>query len=210
MNESRRMVINQKVLEYFKYKDPVAFESCYTELIKEYKSWISYNNKNTYMANEHDILELFDDTVINVLKEVEEKGGDFVKLFQLRLTSRYKSLLRKLILRREKEKYIVSDSNNSEEEAATFEIADDYRFEEHIDGKQKDDQRQLIDFLVRGENERTTAIVQAFLNHPKPNATAIAKVVGLDHKQVSRALTRLASKFDSKQFGSHRDYLVAL
>jgi hypothetical protein len=56
------------------------------------------------MANNHDITEIFDDVFLGVLKDREKNGGDFVKLFQLRLTSRYKSFLRKLVKRRDKEK----------------------------------------------------------------------------------------------------------
>jgi DNA-binding MarR family transcriptional regulator len=68
----------------------------------------------------------------------------------------------------------------------------------------------LIDSLLKNADETTTAIVATFLAHPKPTATAIAKELGLDHKQVTRALNRLAGKFSTKQYGDYHEYLVAL
>jgi hypothetical protein len=210
MNELKKSNINQLVNEYNLEKDQTILEECYTQLVKEYRRWIDFRSKNTFMANNHDITAIFDDVFLGVLSDIEEKGGDFVKLFQLRLGSRYNSFLRKLVKKRDKEKLIISEVKNGEEEAATFEIADEYRFEERIGAKQKDDQRQLIDFLARGENERTTAIVQAYLSTGLKTPTAIGNYLGLDHNQVSRALSRLAAKYSTKQFGNYEDYLIAL
>ena len=208
MKEQQKLNINHAVTQYFGTKSDAALTQAYRDLLTEYQPKLSYWASTTYMANDHDMAEIFDDTFIKTLDVVESKGGDFVKLFHHSLHNRYKSLLRKLKIRRAREQYEID--REGEEEAATFEIADEYRFEEEIGAKQKSDQRQLITFLVRGEDDRTTAIVQAFLNHPKPTATAIAKEIGLDHKQVSRALNRLAGKFSTKQFGDYHDYLVAL
>lgn len=208
MKEQQKLNINHAVTTYLEAKGDVALTQVYRDLLSVYQPKLDYWSSTTFMANDHDMQELFDDRFMATLDSVERNGGDFVKLFHHSLHNRYKSLLRKLKTRRKFEQYEID--REGEDKAATFELADDYRFEEHIDAKQKDDQRQLIDFLVCGENERTTAIVQAYLNHPKPNATAIAKEIGLDHKQVSRALTRLAAKYSTKQFGSHLDYLVAL
>jgi hypothetical protein len=208
MNEQQKLNINYAVTQYIGTGSEAALTQIYRNLLSEYQPRLNYWESSTYMANDHDMAEIFDETFLKSLDAVESNGGDFVKLFNRSLNNRYKSLLRKLRVRRMREQYEIE--REGEEEAATFEIADEYRFEEHLGAKQKDDQRQLIDFLVRGENERTTAIVQAFLNHPKPTATAIAKEIGLDHKQVSRALNRLAAKFSTKQFGDYHDYLVAL
>ena len=208
MKEQQKLNINHAVTTYIGTKADADLAKVYRDLLSEYQPKLTYWASSTYMANDHDMAEIFDDTFIKTLDVVESKGGDFVKLFHHSLHNRYKSLLRKLKIRRAREQYEID--REGEEEAATFEIADEYRFEEEIGAKQKSDQRQLITFLVRGENERTTAIVQAFLNHPKPTATAIAKEIGLDHKQVSRALNRLAGKFSTKQFGNYHDYLVAL
>jgi hypothetical protein len=160
------------------------------------------------MANDHDMAEIFDETFLKSLDAVESNGGDFVKLFNRSLNNRYKSLLRKLRVRRMREQYEIE--REGEDEAATFEIADEYRFEEEITLKKKNDQRMLIEFLVSGENERTTAIVQAYLTTDLKTPTAIGNYLGLDHKQVSRSIKRLAGKFDSKKFGEYQDFLVAL
>jgi hypothetical protein len=97
------------------------------------------------------------------------------------------------------------------DEAATLEetVAADFNLEEMALSKKEADQRQLIDFLLNGADDFTAATVKAFLQHPKPTATAIAKELGVHHSKVLRALTRLAAKYDSTIFGEHRDYLFA-
>lgn len=67
-------------------------------------------------------------------------------------------------------------------------------------------QRQLINKLADGSDERTTLIVQTFLNSDKPTVTNVAKRLGLDHKQVSRSLAKLAFKYSEDKFGYLGDY----
>lgn len=211
MNELKKSHINHLVAQYNESKDEAQLAPIYRNLLAEYQAKLDYWTTTTFMAGSHEMQELFDDTFMKALEVIGNNGGDFVKLFHLSLGNRYKDLLRKLMVRRKHEQY---ETDNGDEDSAKVEIASEFNLEEHVSqkiyAKQKADQRQLIDFLVRGENERTTAIVQSFLNHPKPTATAIAKELGLDHKQVSRALNRLAGKFSTKQFGDYHDYLVAL
>lgn len=208
MNEVKKLNINCVASTYLATRSDDDFSDLYRSLLAEYKSKLAYWTASTFMADDHDVTELFTEALLKSLESVDKKGGDFVKLFNFSLHNKYKSLLRKLRTRRKYEQYELNSDDDSE--TAIFEIKDEFNLENHVIKKKEADQRQLIDFLVRGENERTTAIVQAFLNHPKPNATAIAKEIGLDHKQVSRALSRLAANFSTKQFGNYEDYLVAL
>lgn len=221
MKEQQKLNINHAVTTYIGTKTDADLAKVYRDLLSEYQPKLTYWASSTYMANDHDMVEIFDDTFIKTIDVVESKSGDFVKLFHHSLHNRYKSLLRKLKTRRSFEMYDSYDGGDNVYNSG--DTTDYLSFERMVNrnntedttaatvlSKQKADQRQLIDFLVRGENERTTAIVQAFLNHPKPTATAIAKEIGLDHKQVSRALNRLAGKFSTKQFGNYHDYLVAL
>ncbi|MGG2024171.1 sigma-70 family RNA polymerase sigma factor [Gottfriedia sp. S16(2024)] len=213
MKELTKDFINGKVFLYLEKGIEDDFSDFYKELKNEYQSKLRYWSKNTFMANMHDIQELFDDTVFNVMNVIKKDGGDFVKLFQLRLVSRYKSLLRKLIVRRAHEDYDF-DKSSADPEAATFELADDFNLEEKVitdlTGKKKADQRQLIDSFLDGADADTTAIVNAFLTHPKPTATAIAKELGVHHSKVLRNFERLGGTFDYKQFGDYRDYLFAI
>jgi hypothetical protein len=208
MNQQQKLNINNAVSQYIGAKSEVDFSNIYRDLLSEYHPKLNYWSSSTFMANDHDMMDLFHDTLLKSLEVVERDGGDFVKLFNRSLNNRYKSLLRKLKTRRAYEQYEIE--REGEEEAATLELADEYRFEDFIGTKQKDDQRQLIDFLLCGENERATAIAQAFYETDFDNATAIGRHIGLNHKQVSRTFKRLAGKFDSKQFGDYHDYLVAL
>jgi hypothetical protein len=211
MKETKKLHINEMVAKYHVTRDEDQLTEIYCNLLAEYRAKLDYWAATTYMSGSHEMQSLFNDAVLSALKDIEADGGDFVKLFHLKITRRYKTLLRDLTVRRKHEQYEI---DNGDEDSAKVEIGSDSSAEEYViekfTAKQKDDQRQLIDFLVRGENERTTAIVQTFLNHPKPTATAIAKELGLDHKQVSRALKSLAGKFSTKQFGDYTDYLIAL
>lgn len=208
MNELKKLNINRQVAEYISGKSEEVLSDLYRDLQTEYRRKLDYWSKTTTMANSHDMLALFDESLLSVLKDIEAKGGDFVKLFHLRLTSRHKDLLSKVIKRREFEVYEAAD----EEEAATsrFEIADEFNLEETVIAKKKADQLALIDSLLEGADEITIGVVRTFLNHPKPTATAIAKELGVHHSKVIRALNRLAGKFSTKQHGDFRDYLVAL
>lgn len=211
MNELKKSNINRLVTRYHEEKDEAQLAPIYRSLLAEYQSKLDYWTATTLMAGSHEMQELFDDTIMKSLEVIGNNGGDFVKLFHLSLGNRYKDLLRKLMTRRKHEQY---ETDNGDEDSAKVEIASEFDLEEYVSqkitAKQKEDQRQLIDFLVRGENERTTAIVQTYLTTDLKTPTAIGKHLGLDHKQVSRALTRLASKYSTKKFGNYADYLVAL
>ena len=67
-------------------------------------------------------------------------------------------------------------------------------------------QRQLINKLADGSDERTTLIVQTFLDSDKPTVTNVAKRLGLDHKQVSRSLKKLSNKYSEDEFGYLGDH----
>jgi DNA-directed RNA polymerase specialized sigma24 family protein len=211
MNELKKSHINHLVAQYHKEKDEAQLDPIYRSLLTEYQSKLDYWTATTLMAGSHEMQELFDDTFMKALEVIGNNGGDFVKLFHLSLGNRYKDLLRKLIVRRKYEQY---ETDNGDDDSAKVEIASDFNTEEEVteglSRKKKNDQLMLIEFLVSGENERTTAIVQAFLSTELKTPTAIGKHLGLDHKQVSRALKSLAGKFSTKQFGDYNDYLIAL
>lgn len=222
MNEQQKLNINHVVTQYLGAKDDTALTQVYRDLLSEYQPKLSYWASSTYMANDHDMTAIFDDTLIKSLDVVEKNGGDFVKLFNRSLHNRYKSLLRKLKLRRELEVYEVYDGKDvsyGNEENSAMKLAFEYKVNKDnneditaatVLSKKKNDQRMLIEFLVSGETERTTAIVQTYLSTELKTPTAIGKHLGLDHKQVSRALSRLQAKYSTKQHGDYRDYLIAL
>jgi DNA-binding PucR family transcriptional regulator len=166
------------------------------------------------MATEHDITGLFHDVIQKVLNSLRNNaGGDFVKLFVVSLGNEYKSLLRKLRTRRKYELYDGHD-NDDDSNTAMFEtLKDEFDLEEHVIKKKEADQRELIDFLTdpaKVSDETTTAIVETFITNDGPTTpTAIGKKLGLHHSTVIRKIERLAKRFDERQFGNYRDYLLA-
>ncbi len=207
MKTNQKQNINEQMLDYLSTGDPATFEEGYSALRAKYQRQLERWEMTTSGVNEHDLLELFDDTLLKTLAALGQDEGHFEKLFHRSLYNGFKSLLRKIRTRRDFEEY---EAATSDEDAATFEIADEFDLEEHVVQKKEADQRQLIDSLLSDADETTTAIVESFLQHPKPNPTAIGKVLGVHHSTIIRKLERLAANFDSKQHGDYRDYLVAI
>jgi DNA-directed RNA polymerase specialized sigma24 family protein len=211
MNNEKKSNINGMVASYINQKDDGDLSACYGEIFAEYRNKIDHWAATTYLATSHEMLAIFDDTFIKSVGYIEKNGGDFVKLFHRSLHNRYKSLLRKLRLRRANEMYETKTENDDDTVAATIEnIAAEQTVEDVAFAKRKADQRQLIDSFLSDADELTTAIVKAFLEHPKPTPTAIGKQLGIHHSTIIRKLERLAGKFDSKKHGDYRDFLVAM
>jgi hypothetical protein len=207
MNEMKKSNINALATQHIATQAEADFEATYRSLYAEYQAKLTYWSTTTSLSGSHDMQALFDDAFISTTKAIAANGGDFVKLFHRSLHNRYNSLLRKLMVRRKYEQY---EMDNGDEDTAMFEIASEFNLEDEINAKKRADQRQLIDSLLSDADETTTAIVATFLQHPKPTPTAIGKALGLHHSVVIRKLERLAGKFDARQHGEHRDYLVAL
>lgn len=214
MNETKKLQINEMVTQYTKSNDEFDLNNIYRSLLSEYQPKLNYwANSTSFLAGKHEAQELFDEAFMKVLANITTNGGDFVKLFNTSLHNRFKSLLRKLKVRRKWEDYDF-DKISADPEAATYELVDDFNLEEQVitnlTGKKKADQRKLIDSFLEGADADTTAIVNAFLTHPKPTATAIAKDLGVHHSKVLRNFEKLGGHFNYKQFGDYRDYLLAL
>ncbi|WP_202822655.1 sigma-70 family RNA polymerase sigma factor [Bacillus cereus] len=215
MKDEQKLNINEMANDYLRTGDDFVFTDLYTSLSEVYRDKLRYWSTSTYMANEHDIIDLFHDVIHKVLESLRNNvGGDFVKLFAVSLGNSYKSLLRKLRTRRKYELYDGPDSDESENTAMFETLKDDFDLEEYVIKKKEADQRELIDFLADPEqvnDETTTAIVESFLSseNKTPTPTAIGKMLGLHHSTVIRKIERLAKRFDERQFGNYRDYLLA-
>lgn len=212
MKDEQKLNINEMANDYLRTGDDFVFTDLYTSLSEVYRDKLRYWSTSTYMANEHDITDLFHDVIHKVLESLRNNaGGDFVKLFAVSLGNSYKSLLRKLRTRRKYELYDGPEADGSN--TTMFDnIEDDFKLEDQVLKKKEADQRQLIDFLLDPDkviDETTTTIVETFLLSDKPTPTTIGKKLGLHHSTVIRKLGRLAKRYDEKQFGDYRDYLLA-
>jgi len=200
-------MLENNVKTYQQTKSDEVFRDIYNEV----RGW--WSNKQTIAksigASEHEVQALYEDVLMKSIERYDGKS-DFMRFYKKAVTLERANLYRSKRRRRQQEVY-----QSASDEAATLEetLADDFDLETEtiasIIAKKKADQRQLIDFLLNGADDFTAATVKAFLQHPKPSATAIAKELGVHHSKVIRALTRLAAKYDSTIFGEHRDYLFA-
>jgi hypothetical protein len=200
--------LNNMVLEYQHDHNDEMFAKIYEMISANWRSLDTVGK--SIRASEAEILAAYEDTLLKCL-EVYDGRGDFINLLNRSIWRKRRRIYTKKNTLNKYECFISQPEENEDgSTAATYELADDFNLEEQITAKKKADQRQLIDSLLNGADETTTAIVATFLAHPKPTATAIAKELGVHHSKVTRALNRLAGKFSTKQFGDYHDYLVAL
>lgn len=198
--------LNELVLGYRVTKCENTFNKIYESVSKK---WISLETvAKSVGSNAHEIKATYEDILLKCL-EIYDGRSDFINLLNRCIWRERRGIYKKQQYRKRHEMRQQVSSDDSL--AATIEnIADETLVEDIVLRKRKADQRQLIDFLASGENERTTAIIQAFLTTELTTPTAIGKYLGLDHKQVTRVLNRLAAKFNTaEQFGKPEDWLIA-
>ncbi|WP_141431935.1 hypothetical protein [Bacillus sp. 03113] len=202
------MNLENLIADFKKTGSDTIFEKVYREIEKETRF-----NQQQYIetvaesinATEHETRELFDDCIIYTIKNYNESKR-FIPYFKWKFRNMRANFMRD---KQTVDSIEIYASQMNETAMHHFEIVDEFNLERHITKKKKADQMQLIDFFLNGADTTTTAIVETFLAHPKPTATAIAKEIGCHHSKVIRALNRLAAKYDTKQFGDYHDYLVA-
>jgi DNA-directed RNA polymerase specialized sigma24 family protein len=198
--------LNNLVLDYQRTHNDETFSKLYVLVSENWRSLETIGK--SVRASGAEILEVYEDALMRCIDAYDGRG-DFINLLNRSLWRERRGIYRKNKRIYQHEIYITSVENDDGSEVA-FEIADEFNIEEYLIAKKKANQWQLIDSLLNGADETTTAIVETFLAHPKPTATAIAKELGYHHSKVIRKLERLAGKFDSKQYGDFTDYLVAL
>ncbi|MBW3113536.1 hypothetical protein KYJ26_16905 [Bacillus sp. MCCB 382] len=200
--------LNSLVLAYQQTKSDAVF----TEIYAEVSGWWS-NSKTiaqSVRSNEAEIIALYEDTLINALEKYDG-SADFMNYYKRGVVQNRAYLYRKTKRQHEHEIFEQQLAPPSEEDGNPNQLEAIYGTTEQTPFTKKEaDQLALIDFLLNGADAKTTAIVEAFLNHPKPTPTAIGEALGIHHSTVIRTLKRLAGKFDAKHHGDYRDYLVAL
>jgi DNA-directed RNA polymerase specialized sigma24 family protein len=199
--------LNNLVTRYQSERSDEVFNQLYAMVSANWRSLRTV--ASSVLSNEADILAAYEDVLLICIENYDGRG-DFINLLN-RCIWRKRNDIYKVAKGRKKYEAIIPEMENEDgSTAATFELADEFNLEDFITTKKKADQRQLIDSLLNGADETTTAIVVSFMQHPKPTPTAIGKVLGIHHSVVIRKLERLAGKFDSKKFGDYRDFLAAM
>ena len=199
--------LNKLVLDYRNDRSEDTFGHIY-EIVSANWRGLDTVGKSV-KASEDEILAVYEDSLLRCI-EYWKPVGDFGHFLNQSIKRRRSDIYRKKKRLSEFEVFAKPTENEDGSEPASFEIADEFNLEDYILKKKKADQRKLIDSLLNDADAKTTAIVEAFLASEKSSPTAIGEELGLHHSTVIRTLKRLAGKFDSKQFGSHQDYLVAL
>jgi DNA-directed RNA polymerase specialized sigma24 family protein len=199
--------LNKLVQDYQNDRSDATFAQLYEMVSPNWRSLDTVGK--SVKASGAEILAAYEDTLLNCIESYDGRT-DFINLLNRSIRFKRSDIYRKKKRLSEFETLWRHEEGNEEGSAYEFEIKDDFNLEEQIIAKKKADQRMLIDSLLKGADETTTAIVETFLQHPKPTATAIAKELGVHHSKVLRTLNRLAGKFSTKQYGDYHDYLIAL
>jgi DNA-directed RNA polymerase specialized sigma24 family protein len=198
--------LNNLVLKYQNDRSDETFTQLYEMVSANWRSLETVGK--SIRASKAETIAAYEDTLLNCIEKYDGRA-DFINMLNRSIRFKRNDIYRKKKRLSEFEVYATPVENDDGSEVA-FEIKDEYNLEEYITAKKKADQLALISSLLQNADETTTAIVETFLAHPKPTATAIAKELGYHHSKVTRALTRLAAKYSTKQFGNYQDYLVAL
>ncbi len=201
MDSETQLYINNLANRYIKNGDEVVFSTLYKTLSDELGLRLKYWIDTVYLAESHDILEMFDDAILKVLKKMNKDGfGEFSKLFNTVLSNDYRSLLRKIRTKRKWE-----DFDDGSGVLSRLVISDDYKLEEI---KTDADKRQLINVLTENCDPLTTAIVNEYLIDGLHKPTAIGRKLGVHHSKVTRQLHKLSRKYNEVEFGDIDAYLV--
>lgn len=226
--------LNNAVLEFQRSRSDESYAIIHEATIEKVNRKLE-KIASSVRSNYHDTRALYEDVLLRCIERFDGTS-DFSHFFNAAVALERRGFNRKNVKQYNREVYVNSISSgtpsdslgnkiiinqrgngmgrskgsNAGIDVTEIEFIDDFNLEEQITAKKKADQRQLIDSLLNGADETTTAIVATFLAHPKPTATAIAKELGVHHSKVTRALSRLASKYSTKQFGNYEDYLIAL
>lgn len=198
--------LNSLVIAYQSSGSDEVFNEIYAEVITKGARAFEKIGKSI-RADKHETFALYEDTLLRCIGKYDG-STDFIKFYRSSVARARTDVYRKK--KKLSEREIMWKQNEDDSEEATFEIADDFNLAEEVAQMKEADQRQLIDFLTKDTDATTKAIVEAYRTQPKSSALAIAKGLGVHHYTVTRKLEKLAGKFDSKQFGKHTDYLVAL
>ncbi|KQL18819.1 hypothetical protein [Cytobacillus solani] len=213
----REQQLNSLVIKFQDNGCDLVFEDIYNELLSGIKYASSKIAKSMGVSQE-DVIALYEDTLLHCINKWNPVG-DFRNFFQFCVKRARARMIRDRKSLHDHEMFFNDLSSDfGEEDGKEYDIASNYNLEEDVLAKRKADQLALIDhFLSDGESE-TTAIVQIALTYEPSNSVGrpmklekfVATQLGIDKRTVKRKFERLAGKFDSKQFGSHQDYLVAL
>ncbi|MGM0836003.1 MAG: hypothetical protein ACQEV7_07590 [Bacillota bacterium] len=185
--------LNNLVLSYQTQRNEVVFEEIYATVSEQWK----YSKKvaQSLRSNQHEVIALYEDVLLKCIERFDGKS-DFINFYKLCVKRRRADLYEKNKRIDSYEMYEEPSEGDEGESllAATIEqIADPTDY--HEEATRKADQRQLIDLILEGADEFTTAIVNAFLSHESPTARQIAKEIGVHHSKVSRTFHRLAANF---------------
>lgn len=215
MENETKDSINNLASYYLKTNDDVVFSRLYKSIASEIGLVLQKWEATTYLAERHDITDLYHDALLNSLDKLRTDGsGDFVKIFIRAIHNNYKSLLRKLKTRRKYEAlesfiYDEEDERAAPEPDSGIDIVTDIIKKRET--KTDEDKRQLIFALTSNTDSLTTAIVNEILNGTdgeRPTPTAIGRKLGIHHEKVKRTLRKLSKRYDERQFGSIDTYLA--
>ncbi|MDR7001618.1 hypothetical protein [Neobacillus niacini] len=198
--------LNNLVLKYQNDRSDETFTQIYEMVSANWRSLETVGK--SIRASKDEVIAAYQDTLMSCIEKYDGRA-DFINMLNRSIRFKRNDIYRKKKRLSEFEVYAAPVENDDGSEVA-FEIADEFNLEDFITAKKKADQLALIDYLLSDADAKTIGVVNEFLQHPKPTATAIAKVLGLHHSTVIRTLERLAGKFDSKKYGDYSDFLVAL
>lgn len=161
----------------------------------------------------HSAKESFDSAVFELSQR--DDVGNFANALSAALRRKRLMLCRTLARRRNRFPGSLDETEADEfgEYSPKYKMPEEISAEDaaikELSAKKEDDQRQLIDFLVKDPTQvdrETSLIVSQFSQYS--SITALAKALGMHHEFVKRKLRKLSRSYDVNRFGDVNEYLA--
>jgi DNA-directed RNA polymerase specialized sigma24 family protein len=194
--------LNNLAASYVVDKSQEIFSEIYSLLTQKWRP--TYGAIARSLRTETDeVEELYEDTLMRVLERYDG-SGKFERNLSRALKNARIDFIRSDKRLRSREQLIIDGERGEGTAIPELEYAVDAEDEAR---QKKEDQLQLISFLLQNADSETTAIISEFGNYESPNA--LAKAMGIHHEVVKRKLRKLAKSHDASIFGDYRQYLTA-
>lgn len=203
--------LNSLVLQYRDTRCNHVFEEIYNTVSPVWRRTV-HSDAAVAGVDRRDMWALYEDVLLKVIEAFNPEKANFENFLNASLYNAKKDLRKEKSRLYRRELYGIMRGHGADEEgAATLDFESDtwVTEEDAIASVQRErDQRQLISFLVANADDFTKKVVKSLPSYAF-NYTSLGKAIGVHHSKVSRALIRLARKYDGNRFGDISDYMTA-
>lgn len=203
------MTINAAVTQFQLTKCEKAFTEIYKHIYEGDRNIIK-KFARSYAIDEHDVESMINDRILATTANFDSTLGKFKNAVYRAIKNGCIDLQRK---RKREGDYRTDvmykdDDGEQSELYEIIEVAPTTNEDDIVkEIQEKNDQRQLVKFLLEKADELTLTSASAFIQ--SNSYRQAAKLTGTTHVTVKSRIRKLSKQYDSKRFGSYYDYFTA-